>query len=58
MVLSWRLQPHEVMVVCLTDEEDARFRMWKAQYVYQPANFEDEMVTVGEIDIDEAKGEM
>jgi len=53
LTLAWHLPPHPVWIRCLTVEEEGRFRVWKAQYLYQPAGFEDERMEAGEFGIGE-----
>jgi len=50
-VISWRLPLHEVMVGHLTNEEEVRFRVWKAWYIFQPADFKDGMMAAAEFDL-------
>jgi len=50
-MLSWRLPSHKIMVGCLTDEEEARFGFWKAQYIYHLAYFEHEMMAARKFDL-------
>jgi len=45
--LAWRIPPHLVRARHLTAEEEARFGIWKAQYIYQPGDFEDGRMAAG-----------
>ena len=44
VVLPWRLPVAPGIGQHLTEEEEERFEIWKAWYIYQPVGFDDERV--------------
>jgi len=47
--LVMRLPPQLVMAEKLTEEKQARYKIWKAQYLNQPAGFKREIMEAGGI---------
>ena len=45
-----RLLPQLMMAEWLTEEEQARYEIWRAQYLDQPTRFEREIMEAGGID--------